>query len=194
MTCSSVSFCLFLSYLILNVCILAILSILDLLNFGKINFKCPIQYFECHNNIAVLNKLVSGYYSEQAMEDGTPVPKPEPSMKCSHGGILDQDTFLPAAGGINKDAGYYMFSPHADLHLVAANLAINHSQYFYNQIRQKIGDVEYNNFLSIYVDQSQLDLAKVLDGRKCSSSTLESTRFLIPFVILFTQQLTVLIY
>lgn len=149
---------------------IAILSILELLHIGSLDLKCPIKYFECHGNIVELSKLVSGYYSNQALEDGTPVPKPEPSMKCSHGGILDKDTFLPAAGGINKDAGYYIFSPHADLHLVAANLAINHSEYFFNQIRKQIGDDEYDKFLSIYVDSNQLALAKVFDGRQCSSA------------------------
>ena len=133
----------------------------------------------------MLNKLVSGYYSKQSLEDGTPVPKPEPSMKCSHGGILDQDTDLPAAGGINKDSGYYIFSPHADLHLTAADLAITHSSYYYAQIRRAIGDVEFNNFLSIYVSQAQLDLARKFGKTLCSAASTQTHRGGYSLVVLF---------
>ena len=54
-------------------------------------------------------------------------------------------------GGINKDSGLYLFSPHADLHLKAAELAIEHTEYYFNQIRKKIGDKEFSNFLDLEV-------------------------------------------
>ena len=44
-----------------------------------------------------------------------------------------------------------MFSPHADLHLKAAELAIEHTEYYFNQIRKKIGDKEFSNFLNLEV-------------------------------------------
>lgn len=112
---------------------------------------CPIKYFKCKGNLAVLNKLVSGFYVDQGLS------KPDGLFKCSHGGILDRDSFKPAQGGINKDSGYYLFSPHADLHLIAAYLAINHTQFIFEQIRNKIGDVEYSNFLDLKLSNSFLN-------------------------------------
>lgn len=111
--------------------------------------QCPLQYYRCQGNIVKLDKLVSGYYTNQELSDGTPIAKPANALKCSHGGILDSDTFKPATGGINKDSGYYLFSPHADLHLTAANLAILHTEYFFNTIRTRIGDAEFVKFLQL---------------------------------------------
>lgn len=152
---------------------------LQLINFHKFNFACPIQYFVCQGNIVLLNKLVSGYYSEQSLEDGTPVPKPEPSFKCSHGGILDAYQYEPATGGINKDSGYYLFSPHADL-------AVNHTQYFFNQLRAQIGDDEFNRFLLIYASSTQLENAKGFTRQLCSASDLAFSYSTIMFALLFT--------
>ena len=45
----------------------------------------------------------------------------------------------------------YLFSPHADLHIIAANLAIDHTEYYFNQIRKKIGDKEFSNFLRLEI-------------------------------------------
>lgn len=97
------------------------------------------------------------------------MPKPS-GLKCSHGGLLDASTFQPATGGINKDSGYYLFSPRADLHLVAANLALNHTEYFFNQIRAQLGDIEFNNFLSIFVSQDQVNSAQNVKFEECSSN------------------------
>jgi len=158
---------------------------LQLINFHKFNFACPIQYFVCQGNIVLLDKLVSGYYSEQSLEDGTPVPKPEPSLKCSHGGILDAYQYEPATGGINKDAGYYIFSPHATLHLKAADLAVNHTRYFFNQIRAQIGDDEFNKLLLIYASSTQLENAKGFTRQLCSTSDLAFSYSTIIFALLF---------
>jgi hypothetical protein len=100
------------------------------------------------------------------------VPKPS-GLKCSHGGLFDDSTFQPATGGINKDSGYYLFSPRADLHLVAANLAINHTEYFFNQIRTQVGDIEFNNFLSIFVSQDEVNAAQNVKFEACSSSGMK---------------------
>lgn len=116
------------------------------------NIQCPFKYYKCSGNIVTLNKLVSGYYTNQKLADGTPVPKPSPGtvMKCSHGGLLDTDSFnIEAVGGINKDSGFYLFSPHAHLHSNAARLAILHTQFFFDQIRARIGDENFNEFLQI---------------------------------------------
>lgn len=117
---------------------------------GFMGVECPMTYFKCSKNVIMLNKLVSGYYTNQELPDGTPWPKPGTVMKCSHGGFLDKDSFtIQAVGGINKDVGYYLFSPHADLHLKASRLAISHTEEFFNQIRAKIGDTKFDHFLRI---------------------------------------------
>ncbi len=40
-------------------------------------------------------------------------------------------------------------SPHAHLHEIAASLAINHTEFFFNQIRKEIGDKEFAQFLKL---------------------------------------------
>ena len=77
-------------------------------------------------NLIKLNKLVSGYYERQKLEDQTPVKKPQ---------------------DIDKDSGMFLFSPHANIHIKAANLAIDHTEYYFNQMREKIGDKEFSKFL-----------------------------------------------
>ncbi len=44
-----------------------------------------LTYYKCNGNLIKLNKLVSGYYEGQKLEDGTDVPKPKDKNKCSHG-------------------------------------------------------------------------------------------------------------
>lgn len=63
---------------------------------------------------------------------------------------------VQAIGGINKDSGYLIFSPHADLHLQAASLAVEHTEYLLNQIRTKIGNTEFDNFLDLTVTAQKL--------------------------------------
>lgn len=85
--------------------------------FENTHYTCPLQYYKCSNNLVALDRLVSGYYVHQKLPNDLKIEKPVNSMKCSHGGIVDSDSFKPAKGGINKDSGYYLFSPHADLHI-----------------------------------------------------------------------------
>ena len=115
----------------------------------SIKIKCPMEYFRCDKNIVVNDKLVSGYYSDQKLKDHTIVDKPLNQRKCSHGGVFDATSYLKPLGGINKDSGFLIFSPSAHLHLIAANLAINHTEYFFNEIRRQIGDEEFSKFLGI---------------------------------------------
>jgi hypothetical protein len=99
---------------------------------------------------------------------------------------LDADTFKPAAGGINKDSGYYLFSPHADLHLTAAMLAINHSEYFFNQIRNNVGDTKFNTFLSILVSPQDILAAQNLTLQTCSSLMIKPFSLSILGLVFFT--------
>ena len=72
--------------------------------------NCPLKYYVCQNNLLINDKLLSGYYSNQKLDDGTAYEKPYPEklIKCSHGGIMDTSSLQDAIGGINKDSGYYM--------------------------------------------------------------------------------------
>lgn len=113
--------------------------------------KCPLVYWKCKNNVnTTQNFLFSGFYSNQKLEDGTLAVKPENVGKCSHGGIFDStSSTIQSLGGINKDSGYYLLSPKAHLHLVAANLAIDHTEYYFNFLREQIGDKKFSKFLRI---------------------------------------------
>ena len=71
-------------------------SFLNLLGFSLVS--CPITYYECSGNIVKLSELVSGYYSGQKLDDGSEVNKPLAIDKCSHGGILDKTSVVPAQG------------------------------------------------------------------------------------------------
>ncbi|CAF0751806.1 unnamed protein product [Brachionus calyciflorus] len=141
---------------------------LKALNLTKI-LDCPIKMYRCAGNLVTLDKLVSGFYTGQRLEDGTSVPKPKNMLKCSHGGLIDVDSWLVfPKGGINKDSGYYIFSPRADLHLQSANLAISHTEYYFDQIRKWIGDKEFDNFLELtYTDA---ELAKISNNVTCTKS------------------------
>lgn len=119
-------------------------------------FLGPTDYFKCDGNLVILNKLVSGYYGGQELESGEEVPKPQNLGKCSHGGLFDPTEDAEAMGGINKDSGIYLISPHANLHPQAVKLAVKHSKQFFETIRQRIGDVRYAQFLNLIPLKSKL--------------------------------------
>ena len=83
---------------------------------------------------------------------------------------MDNSSSIEATGGINKDSGYLLFSPHANLHLKAAALAISHTEKFFNQIREKIGDAEFAKFLDLKIDNDTLN--KSSSTVKCSASNI----------------------
>jgi hypothetical protein len=85
-------------------------SFLKALGLKSSVVNCPLKYFICQNNLLINDKLLSGYYSNQKLDDGTLYEKPYPEklIKCSHGGIMDTSSMQDAIGGINKDSGYYM--------------------------------------------------------------------------------------
>jgi len=64
-----------------------ITKVVDLLHtagLGK-TIHCPLTFYKCTGNLVKLNKLVSGYYDGQKLDDGESVPKPDGMNKCSHG-------------------------------------------------------------------------------------------------------------
>ncbi|XP_066279143.1 von Willebrand factor A domain-containing protein 7-like [Branchiostoma lanceolatum] len=110
-------------------------------------------WYKCEDNIrAEVNRqglLTSGYSSNQRDLDGNPVSKPEGVGKCSHGGHFDGSKDVPAAGGINKDTKWSLFSPHSDLHNQAAQLAVKATEAFFRSIRTAAGDAQFANFLNL---------------------------------------------
>ena len=45
-------------------------SLLSFAGYQSTITSCPLQYFNCTNNIGILDKLLSGYYTGQALTDG----------------------------------------------------------------------------------------------------------------------------
>jgi von Willebrand factor A domain-containing protein 7 len=127
-------------------------SALSFFGFKSNLIGCPLVYFNCDGNLVAQDKLISGYYEGQKLPDGTEVLKPKNKNKCSHGGILDKTSLTASSGGINKDSGFYAISPHASLHLKAAHLAVNHTEFFFNEIRKQIGDKRFSDFLKLEID------------------------------------------
>ncbi len=121
-----------------------------------------------------MNKLISGYYGGQKLPNGQLYSKPNNLGKCSHGGMFDKTANEVSKGGINKDSGYYIVSPHANLHDKAVKLAIKHTKFYFENIRANIGDIEYAKFLKL-----ELSSEKLAKGKKvfylCGA---QSTHFL----------------
>ena len=46
----------------------------------------------------------------------------------------------------------------------AANLAISHTELFFNEIRAQIGDEEFSNFLNLKLTPARLNSSQVCDG------------------------------
>ena len=117
---------------------------------SDIKASCPITYYKCSGNIVQLDKMLTGYYTDSKLDDGTLVNNPGNMNKCNHGGFADNNSYSKdAIGGVNKDTGMYLISPHANLHVSAAKFAELHSAYFFNSIRSKIGDTQFQKFLDI---------------------------------------------
>ncbi|CAF4267353.1 unnamed protein product, partial [Adineta steineri] len=75
--------------------------------------------------------------------------KPTNVSKCSHGSVSDESSHLPAIGGINKDAESLIYSPHSNLHKNAVDLAIKATERVFNDLRQDIGDYNFDLLFAI---------------------------------------------
>ncbi|KAJ7382675.1 hypothetical protein OS493_033733 [Desmophyllum pertusum] len=107
----------------------------------------------CKTNLITV-KLTSGYRS------GQDIKKPANIGKCSHGGKTDDSRLKPATGGINKDSTSKHESPHASLHKIAADLAIEATKVFLSDVRSTVGDDIFAKFLNFKSDNS---MALVID-------------------------------
>lgn len=116
---------------------------------SDVSLSCPLVYFKCKDNVNHA-RLTSGYFAGQRLDTGENVTKPVNGSRCSHGGVFDLSSLRPAEGGINKDTGYYFVSPRADLHLVAAELATRHTAHLLDQVRARIGNFLFDDFLELF--------------------------------------------
>jgi hypothetical protein len=135
-----------------------LLRFIKLTGFLTSEFSCPLKYFKCDNNLIKNDKhLTSGYYNLQKLPNGKPVDKPDNGLKCSHGGIIDNSAFKLAKGGLNKDSSYYLFSPKADQHLLAAELAIQHTQFFFDDLKQEIQMKAFEKLMGLEIKETWLN-------------------------------------
>ncbi|XP_060079491.1 von Willebrand factor A domain-containing protein 7-like [Ylistrum balloti] len=85
----------------------------------------------CKNNLLVHDRLTSGYLSGQLYY---PKPNADPRAtegKCSHGGVNDFGRDTAAIGGINKETPDWNWSPHAHLHNISGETAIEATEAFF---------------------------------------------------------------
>ncbi|XP_048749167.1 von Willebrand factor A domain-containing protein 7-like isoform X2 [Ostrea edulis] len=83
----------------------------------------------CRNNDYREGKLTSGYKSGQDIHKPAK-PSDYQSGKCSHGGLGDRSSKIPARGGINKERFNVTFSPHYYLHPQASEAAVMATDFF----------------------------------------------------------------
>ncbi|XP_006875645.1 PREDICTED: von Willebrand factor A domain-containing protein 7 [Chrysochloris asiatica] len=98
------------------------------------------EQLSCLGNLLDLQLLTSGYFG---------IHPPKPPGKCSHGGHFDRSSSQPPRGGINKDSTSPGFSPHHELHLQAARLALLASIQVFSLLRSRLGDRGFSRLLDI---------------------------------------------
>ncbi|CAF1238469.1 unnamed protein product [Rotaria sordida] len=134
---------------------------------------CPLIYYDCKNNILpeINNKklLTSGYLFNQSNENHDPLSKPTTVEKCSHGGVIDDSSNVPAFGGINKDSNTLILSPHSNFHFKAVDLAIKATEQFFNNLRKDVGNKNFDRLFAINPTQAQ--------HRDASNAVQNGTRF-----------------
>ncbi|KAL2684640.1 hypothetical protein Neosp_005719 [[Neocosmospora] mangrovei] len=87
------------------------------------DWPIPCKGIHCEENTNGFPKLTSGYYpGEDVLSPG--------DWKCRHGGFADK-----AYPGINKDSNNCWWSPHSDLHFKAAELAMQATMQFFDDIK-----------------------------------------------------------
>lgn len=116
--------------------------------------QLPMFYYRCENNIlpgvTAGGILISGYYHGQIDGEGREIDKP--AGKCSHGGFWDLSSDLEGTGGINKDSISLDWSPHAQLHDEAAEVAVQASVNLLQDIRRAVNDdTKFASFLNLGV-------------------------------------------
>ncbi|XP_004711857.1 von Willebrand factor A domain-containing protein 7 isoform X1 [Echinops telfairi] len=98
------------------------------------------EQLSCPGNLLDFQLLTSGYFGTHPLK---------PPGKCSHGGHFDQSSSQTPRGGINKDSTAPGFSPHHQLHLQAAKLALQASIQVLSLLRSRLGDRNFSRLLDI---------------------------------------------
>ena len=104
--------------------------------------------------------------------------------KCSHGGSQDDSTKDPAQGGINKDTPFPCFSPHHYLHKEAAELAVQATQHYLDEILTVVGFDKYRRLFDLYLG-SALSISIDTTGKYIFGENFCSLSFLSPFECMF---------
>uniref|UniRef100_A0A914PCR7 VWFA domain-containing protein n=1 Tax=Panagrolaimus davidi TaxID=227884 RepID=A0A914PCR7_9BILA len=142
-------------------------SIYNNLLLGLLDFSFDNVYV-CRNNIIVNNFLTSGYYSSEVSV------APKPKGKCSHGGGTDSTDATCAPGGISKDADTFIFAPHYYLHSIAANLSVQATIRYFEDLRLSIGD---EKLFGLIIGMSKYtSLAFVVDTTSSMQTSITATR------------------
>uniref|UniRef100_A0AC35G8Q3 VWFA domain-containing protein n=1 Tax=Panagrolaimus sp. PS1159 TaxID=55785 RepID=A0AC35G8Q3_9BILA len=145
-------------------------SIYNNLLLGLLDFSFDNVYV-CRNNIIVNNFLTSGYYSSEASV------APKPKGKCSHGGGTDSTDATCAPGGISKDADTFIFAPHYYLHSIAANLSVQATIRYFEDLRLSIGD---EKLFGLIIGMSKYtSLAFIVDTTSSMQTSITATRLYI---------------
>ncbi|XP_050738673.1 von Willebrand factor A domain-containing protein 7-like [Eriocheir sinensis] len=114
--------------------------------------SCASPQGECYDNVVSGATVTTGYYTyETEMGSDYIVSKPSNGLKCSHGGSLDISSFEAALGGINKDTASPCFSPHYYLSEQAAELAVQATQYYLDNILEAVGFDKYRRLFDLYL-------------------------------------------
>ncbi|KAG7160513.1 von Willebrand factor A domain-containing protein 7-like 1 [Homarus americanus] len=105
----------------------------------------------CSGNVIVDAGLSSGYYHyDDPSANHYLLPKPHTGGKCSHGGVLDDSSSVPAQGGVNKDTASPCFSPHHHLHQQAAELAVQATDHYLSVLLDAVGNEKYRRLFDLY--------------------------------------------
>ncbi|XP_042873278.1 von Willebrand factor A domain-containing protein 7-like [Penaeus japonicus] len=112
---------------------------------------CSSPQGACAGNVIKGVGLSSGYYQyDDPAATSILIPKPTTEGKCSHGGVLDDSSSVPAEGGINKDTASPCFSPHYHLHEQAAELAVQATVHYLNVLLDAVGNDKYRRLFDLY--------------------------------------------
>ncbi|KAH7008873.1 hypothetical protein EDB80DRAFT_777396 [Ilyonectria destructans] len=138
----------------------------------SVTFDCP----DCSANVLTSpGLLTSGYYFG---EDAPPKGIEIPAYKCHHGGATDSPLggtigFLQQVpyGGINKDSLNCVFSPHSYAHRQAAQLSIDATKQYINDIKILITEPQLKALFGVGPT-----LAFVIDTTSSMSDIIQAVR------------------
>lgn len=124
----------------------------------------------CTNNI--LEDIIEGQVLTSGYFGIVPLTSTKPTGKCSHGGAVDQTSFIVPTGGINKDS---LSSNHGYLHIEAANMATAATSELLEVIRQAAGDRPFLQMMGLFKGSSKA-LCFVIDTTKSMNDEIEEVK------------------